>query len=325
MKYLLLFFTCISFSQVQKFIPLDNETLEFVGEVKYTLFTNKKPIFSNLTSKDSITRLPKDVVFDSIAFTKLNYKETGFKKENLTEFVFLTKTAYELDEVLIPNSKPKEIVIGEKSRFVKKRSTTLLRNPDFGLLFRENDLKDMAIKRMNFFVEKAKYKTTYKIKFYSAHETGNFMTTQDLALNEVLFESPILSLEEGTKNKVEINLEDYDINITSKDVFVCLELQAYYDENNNAIQPQLKDQTRLKFQLSNLTNYYSKTSDLDTKKLSDSIININAMINRDFAFMFFKKPHKSELVAPAIILYATKKKLSLTDKLGLKVKEIEKN
>jgi hypothetical protein len=30
------------------------------------------------------------------------------------------------------------------------------------------------------------------------------------------------------------------------------------------------------------------------------------MINRDFAFMFFKKPHKSELVAPAIIINAIK-------------------
>ncbi len=311
MKYLLLFFTCITFAQVQKFIPLDEDTSEFIGEVKYTLYSNKKLIFSSITSKDSITKVPKNVVFDSIAFTKFNYKETGLKIENLEQVVRLKKMIFELDEVIIPNSKSKEIVIGEESRFVKKQSSILSQNTDYGLLFRENDLKNKTIKRLNFFVEKVKYKTTYKIKFYAAHETGNFMTIQDLALNEILFESPILTLEKGTKNEVDVNLEDYDINITSKDVFVCLELQAYYDENNNAIQPQLKDQTRLKFQLSNLTNYYTKTSDLNTKKLSDSMMNINAMINRDFAFMFFKKPPKSELVAPAIILYATKEKLSL--------------
>jgi hypothetical protein len=75
MKYLLLFCACVTFAQVQKFIPLDNETSEFVGEVNYTVYANKKLIFTNLTSKDCITRLPKEVVFDSITFTKLNYKE----------------------------------------------------------------------------------------------------------------------------------------------------------------------------------------------------------------------------------------------------------
>jgi len=306
MKYLLLFFTFITFAQGQKFIPLDNETLEFVGEVKYTLYANKKSIFTNLTSKDSITRLPKDVVFDSISFTKLNYKEIGFKKMSLTDVVLLTKAAYELDEVIIPNSKPKEIVIGEESRFAEKKSRTLSNTPDFGVLFCENDLKNIDLKSLNFFVEKVKYKTTYKIKFYSAHNTGNFMTRQYLELNELLFESPIFILEKETKNKVEINLEDYNIYIANKNVFVCIELQSYYDENNNAIQPQIKDKTRLKFQLSKLTNYYSKMQDTSTGKLTD-IVNINAMINYDFAFQFFKKPHNSQLVTPAIILYATKK------------------
>lgn len=307
MKYLLLFFTFITFAQSQKFIPLDNETLEFVGEVKFTLYANKKPISTYLTSKDSITRLPKEIVFDSISFSKPNYKETGFKKEDLTDAVLLTKTIYELDEVIIPNSKPKEIVIGEELRFVKRCSRTLSNSPDFGILFHEKDLKNMALKRITFFVEKVKYKTSYKIKFYSAHETENFMTTQNLFLNEILFASPVLTLEKGNKNKVEINLENYDINITDKDVLVCLELQAYYDENNNSIQPSIKDSTRLKFQLSNLTNYYSITYDLNANKLSDTIININATINRDFAFMHYGKPHKSALVAPAIVLYATKK------------------
>jgi hypothetical protein len=170
----------------------------------------------------------------------------------------------------------------------------------------KNDLEGMEIKSINFFVEKVKYKTAYKIKFYAAHETGNFITKQDLAIDELLFESPILTLEEGTKIKVDINLEDYNITITNKDIFVCLELQGYYDDNNTSFQPETKDATRLKFQLSKLTNYYSRMYDLNTKQPTDNIINRNTMINRDFAFMFFKKPHKSELVAPAIIINATK-------------------
>ena len=306
MKYLLLFFTCINFAQIQKFIPLDNETLEFISEIKYTLYVNKTPIFSSFTSKDSITKLPKDVVFDSIAFNKLNYKETGFKKQNLPEVILLTKTAYELDELIITNSKPKEIVIGEESRFVKRKSATLSSEPYFGLVFREDELKKKSIKRLNFFVEKVEYKTTYKIKFYSVYEKGNFMNNQTIDISQLLFESPVLTLEAGTKNKVEISLEEYDINLANNNVFVCIELQSYFDENNKTVQPENRDKTRLKFQLSKLTNYYSKTVDSDTKELSNDIININARINHDFAFQFFKKPHKSNLIAPAIILYATK-------------------
>ena len=309
MKYLLLFFfTTITFAQSKKFVPIDEEVLEFISEVNYTLYANKKPVFFGLTSKDTVTHLPNNVVFDSIAFKKLNYKETGFKKDSLKNIIVLKKTAYELDEIIISNTKLKEIVIGEKSRFVKRKSNSFEKEMVYGLLFRETELKNKTIKKMNFFVEKVKYKTTYKIKFYAAHETGDFITVENLNIDELLFESPILTLEVGTKNKVEVNLEEYNINTANTNVFVCLELQAYYDENNNIVQPQFKEATKLKFQLSQLVDYYAKTSDQYSKKLSDSMININMMINRDFAFMFYKKPSKSELVAPAIILYATENK-----------------
>lgn len=305
MKYLLLLFSIVTLAQSQQIIPIDDETLEFISEVNFKLYENKNIVFSNITSKDSITRLPANVAFDSILFSKLNYQETGYKKENLTVVIKLKKLIYELDEIIIPNSKPKEIILGEQSRFVKRRSQTLQSNPDYGLLFREYDLKNKLIKRLTFFVEKVKYKTTYKIKFYAADEIGNFMTNQTLELKELLFESPILTLEKGIKNKVEVSLEECNLNTTNQNVFVCVELQAYYDENNTAIQPLVGDQTRLKSQLSKLINFYTKLVDGDTGELTKEMINSNAMINRDFAFNFFKKPHKSNLVAPAIILYAT--------------------
>jgi hypothetical protein len=308
MKYLLLFFSFNTFAQSTKFITLDSETLEFVSEVSYILYANKKPIFSNLTSKDRVTNLPKDIVFDSISFNKSNFKEIGFKMNNLTEVVLISKTVFELDEVVIPNTKVKETIIGEKSRFVKKRSLILSNETNYGLLFPQYDLQGKLIKSLTFFIEKVKYKTAYKIKFYAAHETGNPLTFLNLQLNDLIFESPVLNLEVGTKNEVKVDLEDYDINTQYKDIFICLELQAYYDENNNSIEPEIKDKTRLKFQLSNRTYYYSKTVDINTKEISDYMVNINSMINRDFAIQFFKKPHKSQIVAPAIILTVVKKK-----------------
>ena len=63
MKYVFIFFSIISFSQNNKIIPLDDETLEFIDEVKYCLYINNKEIYTNLTSKDTITFLPNNVGF----------------------------------------------------------------------------------------------------------------------------------------------------------------------------------------------------------------------------------------------------------------------
>lgn len=307
MKYFLLFFTFINLTQGQKFIPLDEDTLEYISEANYNLYANKKLVFSSITSTDSVTRLPKNVLFDSISFSKLNYKETGLKKENLGELVRLKKIVYELEDVIISNSKNNQISIGEKSRFIKKYSNSIKKDTVYGLLFHKSDIKNKQIEGLLFYVEKVKYKTTYKIKFYAANENGNIIIGQSLELAEILFESPILTLETKTKNKVEVNLEEYNFNTENHNVFVCLELQAYYDENNEVMVPSFKESTKLKFQLSKFNNYYAKTIDFYTKEMSDSMININGMIKHDFATVFFEKPHKSNLVAPAILLYAKNK------------------
>lgn len=306
MRYLLLFLTFLSFGQVQKFIPIDEDTFEFIPDVNYVLYTNKKPIFYNTTSNDSVTRFPKNTNFDSISFSKLNFKEFGIKREYLTEVIYLKKIKYELDEVVVSNSNDNEIEVGEKTRFVKRQSNSIPKGLEYGLLFSDSDLKNKEIKKLIFYVEKVTHKTTYRIKFYSAREIGSVYTGQTLELGEIKFESPILTLEKGCKNKVEVDLGKYNIDAFNESMFVCFELDAYYNDNNDKIEPSLERQTKLKFQLSNQTNYYAKTSDYYTKMPVDEIVNINAMINRDFASMFFKKPHKSNLVAPAIILYCTR-------------------
>ncbi len=60
-----------------------------------------------------------------------------------------------------------------------------------------------------------KYKTAYKIKFYCANEIGNPIIRQSLELNDLLFESPVFLLKKGTKNKVEIDLDEYNIDIVN--------------------------------------------------------------------------------------------------------------
>lgn len=308
MKYLLLFFFLISFAQSQKFIPVDEETLEFIPEVNYTLHFKKLPVYKNSTSKDSVTRLPKNIVFDSISFFKLNYKETGLSKVNLDEVVLISKKVFELDEVVILNSKQKEAIIGEKSRFVKRHSANLTQTLDYGILFPNTEFTNKSINKLLFYVEKVKYRTAYKIKFFSVEEVGNPNRILSLQFKEMLFETPILLLEVGKKNKIEIDLDNYNLEFQNENIFVAFELENYFDTKGTVIHPPSENQTKLKFQMSNKVSYYSKTSDYYTKEMSKDLININGMINYDFANQFFKKPHKSILVAPAILFSTTIKK-----------------
>lgn len=302
MKYLLIFLTGITFAQSSKFIVIDDDTLEFISEVNYTLYSNNKPIYNNLTSKDSVTRFPKNVDFDSISFNKLNYKEIGFKKQDLKEVVYINKVVYDLNEVVIVGKNPKEKIIGEKSRFVKRSSNSLTTDSSYGLLFKEEELRDLSINKLIFFVEKVKYKTNYKVRFYSAEESEKSLSFQELFLKELLFESPVLQLEKNAKNKIEIDLENFQIDLSNKNVFVTIELLNHFDENNKKIELEFKNKTKLKFQLSEKINYYAKMSDFQSGELTKELININLMIKYDFAFRLFKTPHKSILIAPAILL-----------------------
>src|SRR5690606_17908867 len=118
---------------------------------------------------------------------------------------------------------------------------------------------------------KVRYKTTYRIKFYSFLERGSVFTRRYLNLTDLIFESKLLTIERGIKNKIEVDLEGIDIAGFAENIFVCLEVDSYYDENNNPIVPKVHDRTKLKFQQSNLADYYSKTVDMNTKKMSEEL------------------------------------------------------
>jgi hypothetical protein len=301
MKYLLLFLSVLTYAQDQKFVTLDEETYEFVEEVNYSLYSNKKVVFTGISSKGAATTLPNAIVFDSISFNKFNYKNKGFKKEDLKAVVLLTKSVFELDEVVVVGAKRKEFILGEKNRIINKRAVSLSATPHAGLFFKNFEFKDKTLDKFIFYVNKVRHKTTYKIKFYSAEEITDSPGFIRLKLHEVLFESPVLALNKGIKNKVEVDFRNYTINLANKDVFVTLELQAYYDENNNAMQPEMDDRTKFKVQLSSKQNFYQSLSGKNIKQSTESIYNINSWINYDFAFAFFMPTPKFNLVAPAFL------------------------
>jgi hypothetical protein len=58
-----------------------------------------------------------------------------------------------------------------------------------------------------------------------------------------------------------------------------------------------------------IIKFFEKNEDIfikNTSKLTEKMININAMLNNDYFNTFFSKPNKSSIVTPTILLYARK-------------------
>ena len=304
-KKILFFILFYNITYSQSFIILDNETLEFVENIDFNLFLNNKKIFTSTCNNSGQTILPKNIVFDSISFQAINYNTLGLKKESISQSILLSKKIINLDEVVISSSNNNEIILGEQNRFIKRYSSSFSKRPKYGSVFQNKTISNLYIKKVGFFIEKVKHKTAYKINFYKFKQTPIEIGHQKKIINEFIFSSDTLFLESSAKNQIMIELVQNYLLPKDESIFVDIELINYYDNNGNIIQPTNDDETRLKFQLSNKTNYYSKMVNYNTGEYTTDYVNINAMVNYDFANRFFKKPHKSNLITPAIILYTT--------------------
>lgn len=225
-------------------------------------------------------------------------------KEKLDSIVYLTKKIIYLNEVVVSSKKNEYLLLGETNRFIKKQSRAFTKDMYFGILHKNEFDNEIEINKLTFFIEKNFYRTAYKINFFEVNETIPVRGNQYANIGNLIHSTDTLYIEKKHKNIVELDITP-EITIKPKSsIFVSIELLNYYDENDRTIIPSKDDLTKLKFQISNKLNYYSKTIDLFTKEMSNNLMNINLMINYDFANKFFLKPHKSILVSPAIILYA---------------------
>lgn len=302
----------------QAFVTVDNDTFEIVDNVDYSLYKQKQLVYQGITARDTATFVDEKTEFDSIAFSRVDYEGKGFLRKHWDSVVFLSKKTIYLDELAIGEKKDKEIILGETNRFVKRRSRVLSKDLDYGLVIANGSPQKLKLDKLAFYVDKVKLKTAYKINFSEIDEMVAKGGNQFAQPGELIYSTDKLYLNPTDKDRVEVVLPNDFYLPVAKKIFVWVQLLGYYDENGNLINPELERQTRLKFQLSKQVNYYSKMSDLSTKILTPELININFMINYDFANMFFKIPHKSDLVAPAIILYSHKvemKPLDINDKL----------
>ena len=304
-SFLLLFIAGPAFSQV--FITLDEDTAELIEDVNYSVFKDKQVVSAGVTSLKELNTITV-ADFDSITFTRVDYVTKALTKEQLDTLVYLKKKIIYLDEAVVTNKKKEQIVLGEQNRFVKSQSRPLLDDMSHGVVMRNQTGANLLVKGVAIFTEKVKYTTQYKISFYKVEESMPVQGNQDIRQQELVFATDTLTLKEGAKGKVDIAVSPgYSLKADDK-IMVAAELINYYDDNGNVYWPESGRQTKLKFQLSDRADYYAKLINMHTRELTPNLRNINLMINYDFAYQFFKKPHKSIIVAPAILLYAEEEK-----------------
>src|SRR5690554_768197 len=302
---LLPFLLISKLSYSQEFITIDNDIYELVENVNYKLYKGDSLVYSNVTLSDKPTKISNDIEYDSISFSRVDYETLGLPKKKIEKIVLLTKKTFTIDEIVInSNAKKDEIILGEKNRFIRRVNRPFDEKDDvtYGIVFR-NELKEkMLIDKVAFYVNKVKYKTAYKIVFYEVRETelGPNLFAE---IGEIVASTDTLYLYPKQKNRIEVLL-DTDVFLSpDKPLFVSFQLIDYYDKDDNLITLELSQMTKMKFQISDKFDYYSRTSDFHTGELSENIININRWLHHDYFYTFFKKPYKSSLVAPAVLLH----------------------
>ena len=288
----------------QRFVTLDNDTHEFIEDVNYTLYKGGKMVSEGITLSNDATSVDGRE-FDSISFSRVDYEAYGFLKDSLPEAVFMNKKAINLDEVVINSQKQKEIVLGEANHFIKSRAGVFVKELDYGIMFSNDFQHPLTLNKVVFHVAKIKYKTAYRLKLYNSSESSTSPRHRFLELGEPMYTSGLLYLNRKDDKKVEIALPDGLRLEAGKSVFAQIELMGYNDKEGKEIMPDKDDRTKLAFQFSNKVNYYSRMSN-SKGELTSFLINSNALINYDFAHVFYSKPHKSNLVAPAMVLYSKK-------------------
>ncbi len=304
--YILLFYSLNLFSQ--KFIVVDKDTHDLVESVSFKIYNDDQMIYEDITKNNKATKIPEELQYDKIKFTKTHYKTYTLETQNLNEAVYLTKEHIQLDDLIISTKKEGSIIFGESNRIINSQSRFITPEKKFGIIFK-NYLKNVHINQTIFYVDKVKYRTAYKIHFFEVEESLPFENLQTLHFKKKIYSTDTLYLKPKQKDRIEIDHKEYILFEENKTLFIWLEALFYLDKNHQKIIPTNKEKTKLKFQSSNENNYYAKTFNRTKGKISVYLENSNLMVKYDFANYLFKTPSKRILITPAIQLRATEVKL----------------
>lgn len=90
-SFLLFFLLTNKLAFCQEFVTVDNDIYELVENVNYNLYKGDSLVYSNVTLSDKPTTISKDIEYDSISFSRVDYHTLGLPKKKIEKIVHLTK------------------------------------------------------------------------------------------------------------------------------------------------------------------------------------------------------------------------------------------
>lgn len=221
LSFLLLFLLTGKLAFCQEFVTVDNDIYELVENVNYSLYKRDSLVYSNVTLADKPTEISKEIDYDSITFSRVDYETLGLPKRKIEQIILLTKKTFTLDEIVISSEKKDEIILGEKNRFIRSRPFDEEDEITYGIIFRNESKQEMLIEKVAFYVDKVKHKTAYKILISEVQETPDMKGFHQIGeIGDVSFLTDTLYLYPKQKNRIEVPL-DTEVFFTSRQAFVC--------------------------------------------------------------------------------------------------------
>jgi hypothetical protein len=217
-KLLLLLFVCSN---------LFSQTINFKGNL-LDKETNKPVVYANISFLKSNTgissledgtfnlEIDRKLLKEQLHISCLNYKDTVVIASNLqNKTLFLQPKFFELDEVFISRKGRQELILDKVRKKVYPFHTFGLRM--VGKYFPNKLKEDYFIDKISIFFAKRGYqKAKFRIRVFSVDElTGK-------PREDILTKSIPISIE-GKQKKVELNLEEYYIELPKNGVFIVFE------------------------------------------------------------------------------------------------------
>lgn len=224
-------FTIISFIYVnvlnaQQILVFDQDLKKPISFVNVFYKFENKISDSDYCDQSGFVNISALKTFDVIEFSCIGYESKIYQKKDISDTVFLQKKSIVLDEIKIISRKNQSTTLIGYSQL--KRKTTLSAYKGFEICqFLENTFnKPKAIQSFVFtIIKRENLKTAVRIHLYAKHK-NKFEPGQELITEDI-----IRYFDGKTREKVEINLTPYNLELPIEGAFIGIEWLGIIDEN----------------------------------------------------------------------------------------------
>jgi hypothetical protein len=224
--FVLLFYVSLSFSQIVR--VCDEDDKKPIPYVTAILAIQNRIVGGDYCDSIGFIKIDDKILFDKIELSCIGYENKILDKITLNQdTLFLKKKTINLNEVIISNKNVQ--LLGYTN--LKKSQTPALGKGIETVVFIENIVdKPLHIKSFLFKLREAKKKATIRIHFYKLlpdkFEPGEEISTTDI----------IHSIDEKTKELVEIDVAQYGLYLPIEGGFVGIESLGILDEKTENIE-----------------------------------------------------------------------------------------